>query len=128
MRLRELGSGEERDCTPSAVPAGTSAVRVGDVAWVWHLGETYRVAAVVASSRSARRPEDAPALTAPMPGRVVSVRVRAGAAVGKGDILVIVEAMKMEHAVRAPRDGTVARVLVSDGRMVGLGDVLVELA
>jgi len=63
-----------------------------------------------------------------MPGRIAAVRAAAGASVSKGDVLVIVEAMKMEHAVRAPRDGIVERVLVSEGQMVGLGDILVEMA
>ena len=63
-----------------------------------------------------------------MPGRIAAVRVAARASVSKGDVLVIVEAMKMEHAVRAPRDGIVERVLVSEGQMVGLGDILAEMA
>ena len=63
-----------------------------------------------------------------MPGRVLGVRTAVGAIVAKGDTLVVVEAMKMEHAVRAPKDGTVTRVLVAEGQMVGLGDVLVEMA
>ena len=63
-----------------------------------------------------------------MPGRIAAVRVAAGASVSKGDVLVVVEAMKMEHAVRAPKDGAVERILVSEGQMVGLGDLLVEMA
>ena len=62
-----------------------------------------------------------------MPGRIVAVRVAAGSAVAKGDVLVVVEAMKMEHAVRAAKEGAVKRVLVSEGQMVGFGDVLVEM-
>ena len=61
-------------------------------------------------------------------GAIAAVRVEGGGCVAKGDVLVVVEAMKMEHAVRAPKDGTVERVLVSEGQMVGLGDVLVEMA
>ena len=63
-----------------------------------------------------------------MPGRILGVRTAVGATVSKGDTLVLVEAMKMEHAVRAPKDGTVARILVTEGQMVGLGDLLVEMA
>lgn len=103
-------------------------VRSGDVAWVAFRGETYRLTAAGHSSRSARRPEDVPSLESPMPGRVLGVRTEVGATVAKGDTLVIVEAMKMEHAVRAPRDGTVTRILVTEGQMVGLGEVLVEIA
>ena len=131
MRLRDLRSGEEREATPGPPAApGTMAVRAGDVAWVSCRGETYRLSEVsrFSSSRTARRPEETPSLEAPMPGRILGVRTAAGATVAKGDTLVLVEAMKMEHAVRAPRDGTVTRVLVTEGQMVGLGDVLVEMA
>jgi biotin carboxyl carrier protein len=71
---------------------------------------------------------DAPgALTAPMPARVLTVTVVPGQAVDAGDILVTLEAMKMELPVRAPRAGTVTAVSCQTGRMVGAGDVLVEL-
>ncbi len=57
-------------------------------------------------------------LTAPMPGKVVAVRVEAGADVKKGQPLVIVEAMKMEHTIIAPRDGIVADVRARVGDQV----------
>lgn len=129
MRLRDLRTGEEREAAGTDVAPGTTAIRAGEIAWVSHRGETYRLSAVPRfSSRTARRSEDTPSLEAPMPGRVLGVRTEVGATVRKGDTLVLVEAMKMEHAVRAPRDGTVTRVLVTEGQMVALGDVLVEMA
>lgn len=66
-------------------------------------------------------------LEAPMPGRVIAVKVEAGQRVGRGDEILIVEAMKMENAIRAPRDGVVGRVLAAVGDMVSPGVVLVEL-
>ena len=126
MKLRDLRTGEEREAA-GEVPSGAVAARDGDVAWVWFRGETYRLSPA-RSRRASRASEEAPSLEAPMPGRIAAVRVASGASVSKGDVLVIVEAMKMEHAVRAPKDGTVERVLVSEGQMVGLGDVLVEMA
>jgi acetyl/propionyl-CoA carboxylase alpha subunit len=63
-------------------------------------------------------------LLAPMPGTVARVAVQVGDAVHAGDALVVVEAMKMEHAVRAPHDGTVTEVRVSEGQQVDTGDVL----
>jgi 3-methylcrotonyl-CoA carboxylase alpha subunit len=126
VRLRDLRTGEEREAAAD-VPPGAKAARDGDVAWVWFRGETYRLSPV-RSRRAARGGEQTPSLEAPMPGRIAAVRVASGVSVSKGDVLVVVEAMKMEHAVRAPKDGVVERVLVTEGRMVGLGDVLVEMA
>ncbi len=67
-------------------------------------------------------------LTAPMPGRVISVRVMPNAAVAAREAIVIIEAMKMEHAVVAPIDGTVARINVEEGQQVQRGDLLAEIA
>jgi len=66
-------------------------------------------------------------LVAPMPGTVVRVESAVGAAVSPGQVLVVLEAMKMEHSVRAPRDGTVAEILVSAGQAVDQGTVLAVL-
>lgn len=126
MRLRDLRTGEEREATGLVLP-GAVAARDGNVAWVWLRGETYRLSSAGVRHR-ARSGEETASLEAPMPGRIVAVRVASGSSVAKGDVLVVVEAMKMEHAVRAPRDGAVNRVLVSEGQMVGLGELLVEMA
>ncbi|MDK9695512.1 MAG: ATP-grasp domain-containing protein [Siculibacillus sp.] len=67
-------------------------------------------------------------LVAPMPGSVVQVLVEAGAAVAKGDPLVVVEAMKMEHVIRAPHDGVVERVDVAVGDLVADGTELAVMA
>ena len=64
---------------------------------------------------------------APMPGRVVSVSVRAGQDVSAGETLITLEAMKMEHRMQASRDGRVAEVLVRDGAQVAAGDALIRL-
>ncbi len=68
------------------------------------------------------------AALAPMTGTVSAVRVRAGDPVRKGQCLVILEAMKMEHEIVAPRDGTIAAVLVNPGEQVPTRKPLVELA
>jgi biotin carboxyl carrier protein len=62
-----------------------------------------------------------------MPGTVLDVRVSPGQAVKSGDILIILEAMKMENEIMAPSDGTVDTVPVVKGASVNSGDVLVTL-
>jgi propionyl-CoA carboxylase alpha chain len=66
--------------------------------------------------------------TAPLPGTVVSVEVAAGDAVRAGQVLIVLEAMKMEHRIVAPADAVVSEVLVQAGDRVDAGDVLVALA
>ena len=63
-----------------------------------------------------------------MPGNILKVNVTAGQAVKTGDVLVVLEAMKMENEIVAPRDGSVAQVVVSKGAVVDTGDPLVVLA
>lgn len=67
-------------------------------------------------------------LTAPMPGSVLATEVAAGASVTKGDLLLIMEAMKMEHRITAPRDGVIETVHVTIGDQVDNGQLLVSMA
>jgi len=67
-------------------------------------------------------------LVAPMPGSVVAVEVNVGDDVKEGDILVIVEAMKMEHSIAAPKDGTVKEIYFGVGDQVEDGDELLSLS
>ncbi len=66
-------------------------------------------------------------VNAPMPGKILSVKASAGQAVKKGDVLLILEAMKMENEVVAPQDGTVASINVAAGDSVEAGAVLASL-
>ena len=66
-------------------------------------------------------------LTAPMPGAVLAIEVKAGDKVGKGDLLLILEAMKMEHRITAPADGVVESLHASAGEQVENGQLLVTL-
>ena len=61
----------------------------------------------------------------PMPGNILKVNVSAGESVQEGDVLVILEAMKMENEILAPKNGTVAQVLVQKGATVETGAPLV---
>lgn len=93
------------------------------------------VAAPVAAAPAAAAPA-APApsagagsitVTAPMPGKILAVKASVGQAVKKGDVVLILEAMKMENEVVAPEDGTVASIDVAVGAAVEAGDTLATL-
>lgn len=88
--------------------------------------------APAAASAPAQAPTAAPAggqtVNAPMPGTILKVNVQNGQAVKKGDVLMILEAMKMENEIMAPCDGTVAGVSVAQGASVDSGAVLCTLA
>ena len=107
-------------------------ISVNGVAYSVSVEETAAGAAPVAPA-AAPAPKAAPAsagaveVKAPMPGNILDVKVAAGASVKAGDVLVILEAMKMENEIVAPQDGTVASVNVNKGDTVNSGDVLVSM-
>lgn len=82
------------------------------------------VAPVQAKAAAAPAAEGETVVSAPMPGNMWKVKTAAGQAVKKGDVLFILEAMKMENEIFAPCDGTVANVPVVEGAAVNTGDVL----
>jgi len=67
-------------------------------------------------------------VTAPMPGTILKVNVSQGQAVKAGDVLCVLEAMKMENDITAPKDGTISQVVTSKGASVSTGDALVVIA
>lgn len=85
-------------------------------------------APVAAPAAAPKAAAGANSVTAPLPGSVTVVNVKAGDAVKAGQTLIIIEAMKMENEVLAPADGTVTAVHVSGGQAVQQGDALLDLA
>ena len=118
-------------------------ITVNGVAYSVSVEETAAGAAPVAAAPAAPKAPAAPAaapkaaapaaaagavtVKAPMPGNILDVKVAAGASVKAGDVLVILEAMKMENEIVAPQDGTVASINVNKGDTVNSGDVLVSM-
>ena len=122
------------------VPLGNGVYRVIDSAgsrlayaagsaeerWVFLDGRVY-VVDVVPTVRGTKRKRDDHALTAPMPATVVTITVEPGQRVSKGDVLIVLEAMKMELSIKAPRDGSVKAVACRPGELVQPGVPLLEL-
>ena len=72
-------------------------------------------------------PSGAAKVTAPMPGTILAVNVSKGDTVKKGDVVAILEAMKMENEIAATQDGTITSVNVAKGASVNSGDVIVSI-
>jgi biotin carboxyl carrier protein len=80
----------------------------------------------VASKGLPVRPALGSVLSAPMPGVILNVVVKAGDKVARGDMLCALEAMKMKNAIRSPREAVIASVEVQNGQKVAHGDVLIK--
>ena len=76
---------------------------------------------------AAPAPAGASVVEAPMPGKILKISVAVGASVSSGDVLLILEAMKMENEISAPVSGTVREIRAREGDSVNTGDVLVVL-
>ena len=104
-----------------------TVVRDGDVLVLLEGGRCSRLPHPDSIRSSTGRAAVGGGLRAPMPGRVVAVHAKPGARVKRGEVLLVLEAMKMEHTISAPADGVVSRVCFSTGDLVDEGVELLTL-
>ncbi|MGN0153803.1 MAG: biotin/lipoyl-containing protein [Lachnospiraceae bacterium] len=112
VAVEELGAGT----VPAAAPAAPAAAPVAAPA-----------PAAAPAAPAASGAEGSVKIAAPMPGKILAIKANAGQAVKKGDVVMILEAMKMENEITAPEDGTVAGIHVAVGDSVESGDTLASL-
>ena len=103
--------------TPVAAPAPVAAPKVAAPA----------PKAAPVAPKAASGAQGAVKVTSPMPGTILEVKVSVGQAVKKGEVVCVLEAMKMENEIPAPEDGTIASVNIQKGASVNAGDLLVSL-
>jgi acetyl/propionyl-CoA carboxylase alpha subunit len=125
VSVRELG-GAVRELCVDGVRHRVAWSAEGDTVFVWCDGRTW-VLSRGRPERSARGADLGGDLRAPMPGRVRRTAASAGERVSKGQVLLVLEAMKMEHAIRAPRDGVLRAMHVREGDLVEAGVELAEI-
>ena len=118
-------NGNSYEVEVEEVGAAPSAVASAPVATPAIAAPTQAPAA--APAPKAQAPAGGTPVNAPMPGTIVDIKVSNGAAVKKGDLLLVMEAMKMENEIFSPADGTVT-VVTSKGASVNSGDVLITLS
>lgn len=102
-----------------------AAVKTSEGVWIGWRG---RAVFVPRETKDAARGIEEDTVRAPMTGKVVKVNATHGSRVREGDVLVILEAMKMEYRLAAPHDGIVEAVHCAEGQLVDLGKTLVTLS
>lgn len=107
------------------VPVRTA--RGKDRVYVWCAGRTYEFRPAAPAARAARPAAPSAGLLSPMPGRVRKLLVAEGESVTRGQVLLVLEAMKMEHAIRSPRDGRIASLPFREGDLVEAGVAVAEV-
>ena len=120
-----LGHGRYR-VSDGATQSVAYAAGPADARWVFLNGRVY-VINTTPTETPRRTQDDDLALASPMPAQVAAVNVSAGQQVARGDVLIMLEAMKMELPIRAPRDGRVKTIACQAGELVQPGVPLLEL-
>jgi glutaconyl-CoA/methylmalonyl-CoA decarboxylase subunit gamma len=119
VQVEEVAEKNMNPETPSPAPASSKPA-----------GEPKAAAVVKEEPKEASQPaaEGGINVKSPMPGSILEVRVNVGDTVKNGDVLLVLEAMKMENELTASQDGTVSQVLVKKGDTVNSGDPLIVLS
>lgn len=102
-------------------------ITVNGTAYQVTVEEGFAGAAAAAPAPAAAPAAGGVTITSPMPGKILGIKAAAGTAVKRGQVILLLEAMKMENEIVAPQDGTVASVNVAVGDMVEPGAVLATL-
>ena len=111
--------------TANGVTKFAHSTKVGDVWWVHLDGHVFCIEKTEPGSNS---DDSEGGMVAPMPGKILEVLVEQGQSVASGDLLLVMEAMKMEHRIVANVDGVIAMMNLQEGDQVQQGDVLVEIS
>ena len=101
------------------------SAKVGDTWWVHYNGHIFCLEKTEPGSQDN---DSEGGMIAPMPGKILEVKVEVGQSVESGELLLVMEAMKMEHRIIAAKAGVVSLVNFSVGDQVQQGDILVEMA
>lgn len=135
LRVEEAGaalqfsrSGDGMALHYAGLQVTAQVVRSGEVAHVYTSQGATQITVLDALSHAGEAQAEGGRLTAPMPGKVVAFAVKAGDKVAKGQVLAVMEAMKMEHAIAAPAEGVVAELLYAPGDQVAEGAELLKLS
>jgi len=114
------------ELAPDAAPSSLTVLRQSDHLLVFEDGAVHDFPLGFTGSAHGESAGDGQ-IRSPMPGRIVQLHITAGAKVAKGQPLIVLEAMKMEHVLTAPFDGTVAELTVKQGDQVSEGVILIRL-
>ncbi len=121
VEVEEVG-GQSTQAVPTQ-PAASSAPKVAPIATTGPKTETKPTAAQQKKPASG----DGKAVSSPLPGTVLDIKVSEGEQVSSGDVLIILEAMKMENEIKADTDGKVVSLNVTKGQSVSTGDTLLTI-
>jgi acetyl/propionyl-CoA carboxylase alpha subunit len=113
---------------PSGQKIDVHAQQLGDSIWIHHSGTTWQLPLQATSrkKRSSGHSDLEEGIAAPMPGKITKLPVQPGSRVKKGEVVAVMEAMKMEYSLKASDDAQVAAIKCAVGDQVTLGQILVE--